>query len=262
MTFDHHLNPILFEIGPFSVRYYGLFIILGIFFALFLWRLLLKKDRLKFEIIFNLLIWLMIGGTVGARLGEVFFYEPRYYFANPLEIIMIHHGGFSSHGLTLGLMITFFLFIKTKKINASEIIDLVITPLPILICLIRLANFINSEIVGRPTNGNFGVRFYLLEENPVLRHPSQIYEAILGLLIFPLILWSYFYFNRRLQKPYFTFIIFLLAYFISRFLVEFFKDDALLKLGSPLTMGQYLSLPFILGGVISLILLYRKQRVN
>ena len=258
MIFDHYLNPILLTVGPFSVRYYGLFIVLGILSCLLLWRVLLKNNKAKFEVLFDLLVWLIVGGVIGARLGHIIFYELSYYLANPLEIIMIHRGGLSSHGLTIGLVITFFLFVRIKKIQVKQILDLVILPLPILIFLIRCANFLNSEIVGRATGGEWGVRFYAFEASPILRHPSQLYEAMLGILILPVILWSYSHFNLKKKQPYITFWLFIALYFGSRFVVEYLKEYQTLEPGSYLTMGQYLSIPFVVIAIIALVILLKK----
>lgn len=246
MVFDHQINPVLFEIGRFEIRYYGLFIVLGILLCMLTWKLLLRSDKVKFEIFYDLLIYLIIGGTIGARLGHVFFYEWTYYFRNLAEIIMIHRGGLSSHGLTLGLIASFFLFAWIKKIKIKDFIDLVIVPIPILIFFIRMANFINSEIIGRPTNAEYGVRFYLIEENPILRHPSQIYEALIGLIIFGVNILAYRYFVVKRKIPYITLSIFLFLYFGSRFLVEYFKEYQTLDPSNLLTMGQYLSIPFMI----------------
>jgi len=259
MIFDHRIDPILVSLGPFTVRYYGLLIVFGILVSLLSWRLLLKNDKEKFTVLFDLLVWLIIGGTIGARLGHVFFYEWSYYSHNLLEILMIHRGGLSSHGLTIGLAITFILFIQIKHIKIRDYIDLVIIPIPLLVVCIRLANFINSEIVGRVTGGEWGVRFHLFERSAVLRHPSQLYEAFLGLFIFVVVLFSYKYFTVKKKIPYVTFSLFIFLYFTTRFLVEFFKEYQTLSASSPLTMGQYLSIPFIVISLVFFVLIYMQS---
>ena len=106
------LNPILFEFGSFTIRWYGLFLAIGVVVASLLIRHLFIKHDLGEETAVSLVLWLVIGGFIGARLGEVFFYEPGYYFSNPLNILFVHHGGLSSHGMTIGLIITFLLLTR------------------------------------------------------------------------------------------------------------------------------------------------------
>lgn len=263
MVFNHKIDPILLDLGRFQIRYYGLFIVIGILLCMLTWRLLLKSDKVKFEIFYDLLVWLIIGGTIGARLGHVFFYEWDYYAKNLFEIIMIQKGGLSSHGMTLGLIAAFLIFGKVKKIKIKDFIDLVIVPIPILIFFIRMANFINSEIIGRPTNSNYGVRFYLAEENPIPRHPSQIYEALIGLAIFAVNILVYKYFVGKKKIPYLTFNIFIFVYFTSRFFVEYFKEYQVLDPTSPFTMGQYLSIPFIIFSISFFVyIFYKKKKIK
>jgi len=242
--FTNTLEPILFELGPLTIRWYGLFLGIGVLITSIIILKLFKRENLDEDLALSLIIWLFIGGLAGARLGHILFYEIEYYLTYPLEIFFINHGGLSSHGLTLGLLITFALFVKRKNIDWKKIIDLIVIPLPILIIFIRLGNFFNSEIVGRQTDLPWGVFYPLYETNPVLRHPSQIYEMIIALLIFLIIFFIYKKYYHKL-KPLFIFNLFLLLYFSSRFAIEFTKEFQTLSPDFILTMGQWLSLPFI-----------------
>ncbi len=155
---------------------------------------------------------------------------------------MINHGGLSSHGMTLGLLITFYIFTKIKKINWRKIVDLIIIPIPFLAAFIRLGNFFNSEIVGRPTDLPWGVYFPRFELEPILRHPSQIYESLIALSIFVSIYFIYKKYGNKLPQLFLT-NFFILTYFSTRFLIEFVKEYPLY---SGLTTGQWLSIPFVL----------------
>ena len=278
--------------GPISIRWYGLFLALGVLCSVLIIVKLFKQNNLKPQDAVDLCIWLIIGGLVGARLGEVLFYEPGFYFSHPLEIIFINHGGLSSHGMTLGLLVTFWLWarmslrgntkshceergtsdaailIVDNEIASSadanrpprndggilslamtgwrKIVDLIIIPIPLLAAFIRLGNFFNSEIVGKPTNLPWGVKFPLYESFPVPRHPSQLYEALIALAICYLLSVIWKKYGPKLP-PLFLTHLFLLLYFSSRFLIEFLKADYQTSLG--LTMGQILSVPFILWSV-------------
>ncbi len=227
---------------------------------------LFKQKKYPVNLALDLCIWLIIGGLIGARLGEILFYEPAYYFSHPFEIIMINHGGLSSHGMALGLLIAFFLFARLKtKIPLSpplikggqggvldwkKILDILVIPIPLLATFIRLGNFFNSEIIGRATNLPWGVYFPRFEENPILRHPTQIYEAIILWLIFNIQYLIFKKYQNRLP-PLFIFHFFLLAYFSSRFLIEFTKEYQTSWEGI-LTTGQWLSIPFVIWGAIGL----------
>ena len=137
MIFNHYIDPVLFSIGPLSIRYYGLFVVIAILLALFSWKKILKNDVKKFETLFDLLVWLIIGGTIGARLGHVFFYEWGYYSHRLIEIFFIQNGGLASHGLTIGFVVSFFLFIKIRKLKISDYVDVVALGIPFIIIFVR-----------------------------------------------------------------------------------------------------------------------------
>ena len=240
----NNINPIIFQYNLISIRWYGLFLVLGIILSLLIIIKLFRQNKLPKELAYDLVVWLTIGGLIGARLGHIIFYNLSYFLKNPAEIIMINHGGLSSHGMTIGLILTLFLFTKLKKINWRKIIDLIIIPIPLLAAFIRLVNFFNSEIVGRPTDLPWGVYFPRFELESILRHPSQIYESLIALSIFIFIYFIYKKYDNKLPQLFLT-NIFILLYFSTRFLVEFVKEYPLYF---GLTTGQWLSVPFIFWG--------------
>jgi len=253
------IDPILLQIGFLTIRWYGLFLVLGILSVVLFWKKLFKENKIPQDLSYDLAMWLVLGGTLGARLGEVFFYEPEWYFSHPIEILFLHHGGLSSHGMAIGLLLSFAVYTKVKKIAWKKWLDIIIIPMSILFAFIRLGNYFNSEIVGRITNVPWGVYFERIETSVVFRHPSQIYELFLALGIFGIL---YFIYRKRvfsLGKLYY-FHIFILLYFSTRFFVEYFKEYKVLETGSFFTIGQWLSLPFITWSVTWLIkekLLYK-----
>ena len=240
-----NIDPILFEWNFISIRWYGIFLVIGLAVALLILIKLFKQNKLSPDLALNIGIWLIIGGLIGARLGHVLFYEPGYYLKNLKEIFFINHGGLSSHGMTIGIIITFFIFIKIKKLDWRKLADLIVIPLPIIAGFIRLGNFFNSEIIGRSTNLPWSIKFIRIETNPISRHPSQIYEALICFAIFFILYFIYKKFYKKLP-PLFITILFVFLYFSTRLLIEFTKEFQTLSPKHILTMGQYLSIPFVI----------------
>lgn len=248
------LNPILLHLGPLTIRWYGLFLAVGVGLAIYIIAKLFKQKKYPVNLAYDFCTWLIVGGLIGARLGEILFYEPAFYFSHPLEMIMINHGGLSSHGMTLGLLITLVIFSKIKKISIKQYLDILIIPIPLLAMFIRIGNFFNSEIVGRTTNLPWGVYFPNYEQNPVLRHPTQLYEALILLMVYGLLSIVYRQYRAKLP-PLFITNLFLILYFSSRFLIEYLKEFSTYF---GLTTGQWLSVPFVVWGVIYFVKLKNK----
>ncbi len=255
------INPIIFKWNFIEIRYYGIFFAFGIVVAFLIALKFFKQKKYPEDDLWTLALYMIIGALVGARLGHIIFYSLDYYLANPKEIIMITHGGLSSHGATIGLIIAFWLFAKVKKIKFGQYIDVMSVPLMITAACVRLGNFFNSEIVGRETDLPWAIKFPNFEPIPVWRHPSQIYEALIALSIFVIL---YLFFKKLQPKlpRYSTFTLFIFLYFTSRFLVEFVKERHFFPDSFPLSMGQVLSLPFIVLAVGLGIYLIRKIRIN
>ena len=247
--FVNNINPILFEWGFISIRWYGVFLGIGVGLAILVAVKLFKQNHIPIDLVFTSASYLIIAGLIGARLGYILFYQPLFYFNNPKEIIFINHGGLSSHGMTLGLIAVFFLLFKLKRIN-KKIIDLLIIPIPIIAVFIRLGNFFNNEILGRTTNLPWAVDG---------RHPVQIYELIICFIIFIALYFIYRKLGKKLPVLFIT-CFFIFLYFSTRFIIELFKEFQILSSDNIFTMGQYLSIPFIIWSVIWLIQIFLKQR--
>lgn len=247
--FVNNINPILFEWGFISIRWYGVFLGLGVALAILIAIKLFKQNHIPIDLVFTLASYLIIAGLIGARLGYILFYQPLFYFNNPKEIIFINHGGLSSHGMTLGLIAVIFLLFKLKRID-KKMIDLLIIPIPIIAAFIRLGNFFNNEILGRTTNLPWAVDG---------RHPVQIYELIICFIIFTALYFIYRKLGSKLPALFIT-CLFVFLYFSTRFIIELFKEFQILSSDNIFTIGQYLSIPFIIWSVIWLIQIFLKQR--
>jgi len=258
-----NIDPIAFAIGPIAIRWYALGYLFGVLLGAAYGYLLLRNERLwhrgappfPAKDIWDFAFWTMLAIVIGGRLGYVLFYNLPYYLENPTEIINTPDGGMSYHGGMLGLMLTVVLFTRRHKGNWLSGLDLIAAVSTIGIFLVRIANFINSELYGAPTDAPWGVVFPT-DPLQVARHPSQLYEAALeGLLLFFIIRVATHVFYA-LRKPGLVAGIFGIGYAISRMAVEFVRlPDAQLGYlyGGWLTMGQVLSLPILLGGLILVI---------
>lgn len=253
------VDPVLIELGPFVIRWYALAYIAGLVIG-WRWCLMLAKRPPLFvtaEAIDDFLVWATLGVVLGGRLGYVFFYKPDYYLANPLEALQVWHGGMSFHGGALGVVLAIVLFCRQRRINFFAFGDIIVCAAPIGLFFGRIANFINSELWGRVTDVPWAMVFP--NGGPLPRHPSQLYEASLeGIFLFFVINGLERSTTIR-ERPGALSGVFLIGYGVARIIAELFREpDAFLGfLAFGLTMGQILSLPFIL---IGLVLLLRPQR--
>ena len=253
-----HFNPILVEIGPLRVSWYGLMYVLGFFASYLLVRYQLKKkdfgvSKLEVE---NLFFYLILGLIIGARLGYVLFYNLKEYLEKPLEIFAIWHGGMSFHGGLIGVLIVGILFSWKNKKSFWKIADLFIVTAPIGLGLGRIGNFINGELYGRVTQVPWGMIFK--NGGPLPRHPSQLYESALEGGVLFLILW--FLKDKKLPDGGLL-AAFLSLYGLFRFFVELFRepDPQLGFILGPFTMGQTLSSFMIVGGIVLFLVLKKKK---
>jgi phosphatidylglycerol---prolipoprotein diacylglyceryl transferase len=247
--FINNFDPVAFQILFFEIRWYSLAYILGIVLGwvlckkIFIQNLNITK---KFD---DYITYLIIGIIIGGRLGYIFFYNLNYYSNNILDIFKIWEGGMSFHGGLIGIVIASFIFAKKNNHDSFIYMDLVSLVAPIGIFFGRLANFMNSELYGTPTDVPWAVTFVQIDN--ISRHPSQLYEAILEGIILFLIL---FYFRKKnyLERPGLISSLFLIFYSTFRFFIEFLRvpDQQLGYLIFDLTMGQIISLIFILTGIL------------
>ena len=247
--FINNFDPVAFQIMSFEIRWYSLAYILGIVIG---WSLCKKIFIQKTDIgeeFDDFITYLIIGIIIGGRLGYVIFYDAEYYINNFFDIFKIWQGGMSFHGGLLGTIISSILFAKKNYQDPFLYMDQVSLVAPIGIFFGRIANFINSELYGLPTNVSWSVIFVQIDN--LSRHPSQLYEAILEGIVLLLIL-IYFVKKDYLKKPGLISGLFLIFYSIFRFFVEFFRvpDEQLGYLIFNLSMGQIISVIFLMIGII------------
>ena len=209
------------------------------------------------EVIDELLVWAIVGVVLGGRLGYVVFYNPSFYAENPLQIFAVWMGGMSFHGGLLGVTLTIIWFAKRRHLELLRLSDLVSCAVPLGLFFGRIANFINGELFGRVTNVPWAMTFP--HGGPLPRHPSQLYEAVLeGIVLFALLAWLAWH-KGALQKPGMLTGVYLLGYALARVSIEFVRQpDAqigFLPFGT--TIGQWLSVPMLLGGMY---LIWRAQK--
>ncbi len=252
-------DPVAISLGPVAIRWYGLMYLLG--FALFLWLGHIRTRRaaalLTGEKLETLLFYGVLGVVLGGRLGYVLFYKPGYYLANPLEILMVWHGGMSFHGGFLGVLVAVAVFARRQRRNWFDVTDFVAPLIPLGLAAGRLGNFINAELPGRVTDVPWAMVFPNVDLQP--RHPSQLYQfGLEGLALFALLWW----FSSTPRPRGAVSAAFLIGYGVLRFLAEFARqpDDFLGLLALRLSMGQWLSMPMVVAGLVLLAWAYRGRR--
>ncbi|MBP3775548.1 MAG: prolipoprotein diacylglyceryl transferase [Prevotella sp.] len=266
-------NPDLefFHLGPFSVRWYGLCWLLGFTAAYLLVRRLYREQKIKDELFEPLFLYCFLGILIGARLGHCIFYEPDYFLTSGkgfvemlLPIRFLADGGFkfigyeglASHGGTLGLMIALWLYVRKTKLSLWTVLDNIAIATGSMACLIRVGNLMNSEIIGKVTDVPWAFIFERVDSYP--RHPGQLYEAIAYAVLFFLLWWLHKKMPEKIGTGwYFGFC--LTYIFTFRFFIEYTKEvQEAFEASLPIDMGQILSIPFI---ILGLICMFRKQKV-
>ncbi|MGE3973261.1 MAG: prolipoprotein diacylglyceryl transferase [Bdellovibrionales bacterium] len=253
-------SPEIFSLGPLSIRWYGLLFASGFMIGYRIMDKVFRREGYNREHLDHLLLYLILGTTIGARLGHCLFYEPEIYLRDPLRILAIWEGGLASHGGTLGNFFSLWLFVRRfKEFDYIWLIDRLSYPIALVSCFIRLGNVMNSEILGKPTNSSWGVVFDHVDSIP--RYPAQLFEAIIYLLTFFLMRYLYDK-TKAWQYRGRMFGIFFCCIFGSRFFIELVKENQVpFENALPLNMGQLLSIPFVLLG-IGFIIYSRTHRVE
>jgi len=258
MLVHPQIDPIAIQLGPVAIRWYGLMYLVGFVLFAVLGRIRAKQNMLTGwhpRDVDDMLFYGVFGVIIGGRLGYVLFYKPLYFLAHPLEIFAVWQGGMSFHGGLLGVLVALVFFARRRHKRWLEVTDFVAPLIPLGLAAGRIGNFIKGELWGRVTTVPWGMVFQ--GAGPLPRHPSQLYEVGLeGLLLFAL-LWSYTRRHRPMGAPSG---LFLIGYGTCRFIVEYFRepDSFLGYLWLGLTMGQWLSLPMIVIGLVMMVRAYRR----
>lgn len=245
-----NVNPVFLSVGNFSIHWYGLLFAFAIIAGFSFLKYVYKKENLDEKSLDDFLFYCVLGILIGARLGHCLFYEPSYYLSNPLKILAIWEGGLASHGGGLGAIIAIFWY--KRKINKSFLflLDRFGIATAIFGIFVRIANFFNSEILGLPSNVSWAIVFQKIDLIP--RHPVQLYEAF-AYLISAVILFLLYQKTEIKRKEGKLFGLFLIFVFSSRFVIEYFKTEQATYNEAIFSTGQWLSIPFLLIGVLLII---------
>ncbi len=258
-------NPSIeaFHIGSFAMRWYALCWLIGLLSAYFIVRRLYNEQKIKSELFEPLFIYCFVGILIGARLGHCLFYEPDYFLSSGKHIVemllpirFLEYGGWkftgyaglASHGGTLGLMIALWLYVRRSKLPIWQVLDNIAIATPVTACFIRLGNLMNSEIIGKVTDVPWAFVFEQVDMQP--RHPGQLYEAIAYAILFFI---GWYIYRKKPQKvgTGFFFGLCLTYIFTARFFIEYTKEvQEAFEASLPLDMGQILSIPFIIIGIL------------
>jgi prolipoprotein diacylglyceryl transferase len=258
-----NVEPDLLEIGPVTLRYYGICFALAFLSGFFIMRWMFRRENVPERELDPLLICMLLGTVIGARLGHCFFYRPDHFLSHPLEILQVWKGGLASHGGAAGILVSLYIYARTRRGDAAArityvwILDRMVLPVALGGALIRVGNFFNSEIIGVPADVPWSVVFERVDAAP--RHPAQLYESLAYALIFLLLVAIY---RRTRSDPPRGLLagVFLLAVFSARFLIEFVKErQAAQTEDLPMSMGQMLSLPLILAGATIIVAALKRR---
>lgn len=267
------VNPYIFTfpenfplLGGRPVAWYGLLWALVFVVGYYVMRKMYCKENLSDELLDKLTIYMLVFSVVGARLGHCLFYEPEYYLADPIKILYVWEGGLASHGGAIGILLGLLLYSRKTKISYLHILDLIVVPTALGGAFIRLGNLMNSEIYGYETTLPWGFKFVRdwapgtpIDAIPAC-HPTQIYEALVCLIVFVILL--YFFFKKDYAKthPGFLFGLFCTVVFGTRILIEFIKQPQVeFENSMVLDMGQWLSIPFVIVGIFFIVTSYKKS---
>lgn len=264
-----NVDPVIYWItDSFPLKYYGALFACGLLLGYYIVRNIYKKENLSVENLDSLLVYVIVGTILGARLGHVFFYELEYFMQHPVEILLpiketagvykfVGYQGLASHGGSIGVLIALVLYCRKYHVKFLWLLDKMAVGVPVTGAFIRFGNFMNSEIYGKATNGNWGVVFQ--RDDMIPRHPTQLYEAFAYLVIFG-ILFKMYKSERIRNANGLIFGTFLTLLFLARFIIEFFKENQESFENNMLfNMGQLLSIPFIIIGIILIVLKSRQK---
>ena len=254
------VSPDIFQLGPITVRWYGVLFALAFIagYRIMIW--MYRREHKTETDVDQLTVYMILGTVIGARLGHCLFYNPEYYLSHPLEILMIWKGGLASHGGAIGILIAIYLYARKKKESYIGLLDRLVVVTALGGCFIRLGNLFNSEIIGKPANVAWAFIFTSVDNTP--RHPAQLYESLAYLIIFFILIFIYKNKINKFGKG-FLLGLFLFLVFGFRFFVEFLKEDqSLFEKGMLLNMGQILSIPFVITGIVLLIIAFRNKPEN
>ena len=252
------VNPVLIEFFGLKIHWYGALFATAILAGLQVMKWIFQQEKVKIELLDSLLMYCVFGIIVGARLGHCLFYDPDFYFSNPMKILAIWEGGLASHGGGLGVIIAVYFFQRKYKVEYLWLLDRLAIATALFGFFVRFANFMNSEIIGIQTDVPWAVVFTRIDLLP--RHPAQLYESLSYLSIFITLILLYRFSNiKKLSGGLFG--TFLCLIFTARFGIEFVKVKQAAYTGEAwISTGQALSIPFFVVGIVLLLQAWKKSR--
>lgn len=254
------VSPEFISLGPITVRWYGLLFASGFVIGYFIMQNIFKKEGKTEDDLNDLVLYMIVGTIIGARLGHCLFYNPEYYLSNPFEMIKIWKGGLASHGAAIGILTSLYFYVRKRKhIKYLWLMDRIVIPTALGGAFIRLGNLFNSEIIGKPADVAWSFVFTRVDSVP--RHPTQIYESLAYLCVFVVLYLLYKKMDGKINHGYFLGL-FLVLVFGFRFIVEFFKENqSYFEEGLALNMGQMLSIPAVLIGIFLMVRAAGKKNI-
>jgi phosphatidylglycerol:prolipoprotein diacylglycerol transferase len=263
MLVHPQFDPIAVHLGPLAIRWYGLMYLIGFAFFIIMGRYRIKQNpqgAFSISMLDDMLFYGVLGVILGGRLGHVLFYQFGYYLQHPLEILAVWQGGMSFHGGFLGVISAMALLARKYKLRWLAVTDFIAPLVPLGLGAGRIGNFINAELWGRPTEVSWGMIFPNVDG--LTRHPSQLYEFALEGLAFFALVWIY---SAKPRPVGAVSGMFLVGYGVFRSVAEFFREPedgfmGVLTLG--ISMGQWLSLPMVVAGILMIVWAYRTQAAS
>lgn len=244
-------DPVLFSFGSFQIHWYGLLFATAILTGFAIMNRIYIHEKKPIQQLETLQMYMIVGIVVGARLGHCLFYDPAYYFSNPLEIFAVWKGGLASHGGGTGAILATYIYAKKSDVSFLYLLDRLAIPTASFAFFVRTGNLMNSEIVGNPTDVPWAVVFTKVDN--IARHPAQVYEALSYLAIFFILVAMYLLPKKKLPMG-MIFGTFLTLVFSARFIIEFVKEkQAAYSSEFFMTTGQMLSIPFLIIGLALII---------
>jgi prolipoprotein diacylglyceryl transferase len=265
-----NVSPRIFSLLGIDINWYGVLFAAAFVVGFIFMKKTFRQENIPFAKLDSLAVYIFFGTFIGARLGHCLFYEPAYYLSHPLEMILpfkhyesgwkfIGYRGLASHGAAIGIQVAVWLHARKTKLSALWSLDRLVMVVALAGLFIRTGNLFNSEIYGNPTSLPWGFVF-VREGETIAKHPTQIYEALAYLLLF-IVLYVIYCKHKTSKEQGLIFGIFLIVLFVARFLIEFMKEpQELWEASMLLNMGQILSIPFIVEGIIMIYLYVKKKK--